>query len=147
MRKELDGKINKNALIVWRLTAAIILSPTILILAGLFVLSLFANWPFWIFTGTLILTIISVIILVLIVPRLRYNRWSYTFNEQEVELHHGIWLRKRTIIPMVRVQHVDMKQGPLLRHYGLASITLATAAGSHQIPALTEQKPIPFEER
>ncbi|UHA76153.1 PH domain-containing protein [Paenibacillus sp. 481] len=124
---------------VWRLTAMIILSPSILILAALLLLSLMFHWPLWIFSSVLILSLLSVLILVVIIPIRRYNRWSYAIQEQSIELHHGIWLWKRTMIPMVRVQHVDMKQGPLLRRYGLASITISTAAGSHQIPALTVQ--------
>jgi uncharacterized protein len=43
---------------------------------------------------------------------------------------------KRTLVPMVRVQHVDTVQGPLLRKYGLATITISTAATTHEIPAL-----------
>ncbi|MBH5318436.1 PH domain-containing protein [Paenibacillus sp. GSMTC-2017] len=84
------------------------------------------------------LTLLAVLILVVLVPKLRYIRWSYAIKEQGIELHHGIWLWKKTLIPMVRVQHVEMKQGPLLRRYGLASITISTAAGSHTIPALVE---------
>jgi membrane protein YdbS with pleckstrin-like domain len=37
---------------------------------------------------------------------------------------------------MVRVQHVDTQQGPILRKYDLASITISTAATNHTIPAL-----------
>lgn len=37
---------------------------------------------------------------------------------------------------MARVQHVDMKQGPILRKYRLATITITTAATKHEIPAL-----------
>ncbi|MFC3249905.1 PH domain-containing protein [Paenibacillus sepulcri] len=39
---------------------------------------------------------------------------------------------------MVRIQHIDAKQGPILKHYGLTTLTFSTAAGSHEIPALTE---------
>ena len=37
---------------------------------------------------------------------------------------------------MVRVQHVDTEQGPLLRKYNLATVSISTAATVHQIPAL-----------
>lgn len=40
---------------------------------------------------------------------------------------------------MVRVQHVDTKQGPLMSKFVLASVTISTAAGSHEIPALKEE--------
>ncbi|MNC77824.1 Bacterial membrane flanked domain protein [compost metagenome] len=37
---------------------------------------------------------------------------------------------------MVRIQHVDMKQGPVMRKYRVAAITFSTAAGVHEIPGL-----------
>jgi Uncharacterized conserved protein len=39
---------------------------------------------------------------------------------------------------MVRVQHVDTEQGPLLRHFGLSTVSISTAAGTHKIPALSD---------
>jgi len=47
---------------------------------------------------------------------------------------------KRTLIPMIRVQHVDSSQGPLLKKYRLASVTISTAATVHEIPALDEEE-------
>ena len=43
---------------------------------------------------------------------------------------------KRTLIPMVRVQHVDTEQGPILRKYKLANISISSAATTHTIPLL-----------
>lgn len=69
-------------------------------------------------------------------PKLRWLRWRYEVREQEIELQHGLFVIKRTLVPMVRVQHVDTEQGPILRKYDLASITISTAATNHTIPAL-----------
>ena len=44
--------------------------------------------------------------------------------------------RKRFVIPFIRVQNTDTRQGPLLRMMGLASVTISTAAGSMEIPGL-----------
>ncbi|MFD0587344.1 PH domain-containing protein [Paenibacillus sp. GCM10027627] len=139
MGEILDGKIEKNVLIVWRLTALLIVSPSILIAAAMLLFSLWLHWPFWLFGAALGFVLLVHVLFVVVNPLLRYNRWSYCVKEQAVELRHGIWSRKRTIIPMVRVQHVSMNQGPLMRRYGLASITISTAAGSHNIPGLTER--------
>lgn len=37
---------------------------------------------------------------------------------------------------MIRVQHVDTNQGPILKKYGLATVEISTAATIHKIPAL-----------
>ena len=67
---------------------------------------------------------------------MRWKRWRYEIREQEIELQHGVFVIKRTLVPMVRVQHVDTKQGPILRKYHLSSVTVSTAATVHEIPAL-----------
>ena len=57
-------------------------------------------------------------------------------GEREIELRHGIWWQSWVRIPMMRIQHVDTRRGPLDRRYGLANLVLYTAAGSRQIPGL-----------
>lgn len=41
---------------------------------------------------------------------------------------------------MIRVQHVDTIQGPLLKKYRLSTISISTAATTHEIPALDENE-------
>ena len=65
-----------------------------------------------------------------------------TFNEvreTEIEIQRGIFVIKRTLVPMIRVQHVETNQGPFLRKYDLASVEVSTAATVHTIPALDFQ--------
>ena len=74
--------------------------------------------------------------MILLLPKLRWKRWRYEVREQEIELQHGVLIIKRTLIPMIRVQHVDTQQGPLLRKYQLSTVMISTAATVHEIPAL-----------
>jgi len=70
------------------------------------------------------------------VPFLSWKNWRYSINQKEIDLKHGILLKTRTLIPLSRVQHVDTRQGPLFRHYKLSSVTISTAATTHEIPGL-----------
>lgn len=70
---------------------------------------------------------------------IRYRQYRYEVNENEIYIQSGIIFITRTVIPMVRVQHVDTEQGPFLRKEGLATVRIATAAGGGEIPALTEE--------
>ena len=79
-------------------------------------------------------------LLIYLFPKVRWMRWRYEVREQEIELQHGLFVVKRTLVPMVRVQHVDTEQGPILRKYDLASITISTAATNHTIPALITEE-------
>ena len=47
-------------------------------------------------------------------------------------------MKKRVLVPLVRVRHVETKQGPVLRAHGLASVTVSTAGESFEIPGLAE---------
>jgi len=76
---------------------------------------------------------------VTILPVIRWRRWSYKIGMDEIELRHGLFIITRTLIPIYRVQHVDTRQGPLYGGFDLASVTISTAATTHEIPALNEE--------
>ncbi len=78
------------------------------------------------------------ILLVFILPEIRWRQWQYKVDEHEIDLHHGIWFTRRTLVPVKRVQHVDTRQGPVLRRYALADVVISTAATTHKIPALQD---------
>lgn len=66
----------------------------------------------------------------------RYRVWRYEIRADEVDLQHGLITQRRQLVPMARIQHVDSRQGPLERRYGLATVLFYTAAGGMEIPAL-----------
>ncbi len=97
-------------------------------------------WWAWIVTAAVTLVwIIALIVLVVVLPPIRYVRWRYELTPEFLDIARGIIWRKRFIIPFVRVQNTDTKQGPILRAFGLSSVTVATAAGEHEIPGLDAQ--------
>jgi uncharacterized protein len=75
---------------------------------------------------------------VVAVPELRWRRWRYEVRDEEIDLQHGTVRITRTLVPMLRVQHVDTTQGPLDQALGLATVVVHTAAGATTIPALEE---------
>ncbi|RAV08645.1 PH domain-containing protein [Paenibacillus contaminans] len=140
MQKEPMNGLDGKALLVWRWSGAISTLVSAAVLAALIVLTVKFDWPVWISVVAGLLTVVEGLLVILVVPRLRLSRWRYEIREQEIDLLRGIVFRKRTVIPMVRVQHVDTQQGPLMRKYGLSSVTFSTAAGQHEIPALANEE-------
>jgi membrane protein YdbS with pleckstrin-like domain len=69
-------------------------------------------------------------------PILRWRRWRYEVRDEEIDLLRGALVVRRTLIPMTRVQHVDTQRTPVSDLFGLRSVTVHTAAGSHSVPAL-----------
>jgi len=70
----------------------------------------------------------------------RYRVWRYEVREDALYLERGVFTRVRTVVPFVRIQHVDSSRGPLERLVGLGS-TVVYTAGSRgadvTIPGLT----------
>jgi membrane protein YdbS with pleckstrin-like domain len=71
-----------------------------------------------------------------LVPAVRYRTWRYAVRAEEIDLRHGAWVVRRTIVPMARVQHVDTARTPLGQLLGISTLTVHTAAGKHEIPGL-----------
>ncbi|WP_247747200.1 PH domain-containing protein [Alkalihalobacillus sp. BA299] len=129
--------ITKTALIVWRIRTALESILVALIPIGYGILMRYVPMPTWMLYVLISLFVLFFIVYVIIGPYLRWKKFKYEVYDEEIEVQYGVIIVKRTLIPMIRVQHVDTEQGPLLRKFGLAAVTISTAATTHRIPALT----------
>ncbi|WP_080848793.1 PH domain-containing protein [Cytobacillus gottheilii] len=129
-------RISKRGLKVWRIAGAIHSVIAFLASWGAIALTIIFEWPFWIIGAALIFFAAYAYTFILLIPSLRWKRWRYEVRENEIEIQHGVFVIKSTLIPMIRVQHVDTQQGPILRKYRLATVAISTAATVHEIPAL-----------
>ncbi|KXH80944.1 PH domain-containing protein [Sporosarcina sp. HYO08] len=136
MRAQPINRISKKGLTVWRLYGAIQTVIVLLLAVGAGVVTYIFEGPWWIYGIAAVIVILYAYFFIVLFPKVRWMRWRYEVRESEIELQHGIFIVKRTLIPMVRVQHVDTSQGPILRKYHLAEISISTAATNHTIPAL-----------
>jgi len=136
MRAQPVHQISRKGLTVWRLYG-VIQTVVLLIAAGIVGYgTYYFEWPTFIYFIVGAIVILSAILSIFIFPKIRWERWRYEVREHEIEVQHGLFVVKRTLIPMVRVQHVDTTQGPILKKYDLGNISISTAATVHTIPAL-----------
>lgn len=56
--------------------------------------------------------------------------WAYALAEHDLLITHGRWFKELVVVPYGRMQVVEVTAGPLLRRWGLATVTLATASAS-----------------
>jgi hypothetical protein len=131
-----SNRISKRGLKVWRMTGGIISLLSWVAVIGLWFVSRHFDWPAWIAPAAGLLVLCETIFSVFVIPSVRWKRWRYEVNAHELELQHGVIFVHRTLVPMVRVQHVDTSQGPLLKKYDLATVSISTAATTHEIPAV-----------
>lgn len=78
-------------------------------------------------------------------PGRLYQAWAYRIDEKVLETRSGLIFRILRLLPLSRLQHVDLHRGPLERAFGLASLVLHTA-GTHEanitIPGLDEKEAV-----
>lgn len=58
---------------------------------------------------------------------LHYRIWQYEVREDALYLERGVVTRVRTVVPFVRIQHVDTSRGPVERLVGLSTSVVYTA--------------------
>lgn len=136
MDNQPKNKISRKGLTVWRMYGFFETAIVLLLGIGAGVMTYFFEWPTWLYAVYAAVIALFGFFLIYLFPKVRWQRWRYEVREQEIELQHGLFIVKRTLVPMVRVQHVDTEQGPILRKYDLAQISISTAATTHTIPAL-----------
>ena len=132
---QLDPKI-KN---VWRINDAIWHTGVCVgcfIPFGIAAVAEPAGWIFIVLAAVAIAYVVALVVWLVVLPPIRYVRWRYEMPPEYLDIARGIIWRKRFIIPFIRVQNTDTRQGPVLRAFGLSSVTVATAAGEHEIPGL-----------
>ena len=98
-------------------------------------------FPWWMFALVWPFLAVAWCLAVFWYPIRNYSRWSYRVSEENIELRNGVIWRRSVLIPLSRLQHVDLHRGPLERHFGLSSLELHTAGtknASHTIPGLED---------
>jgi uncharacterized protein len=127
--------LHPRAVTLWRATAALRGGfLTLAVLVAEILLDLPA--PRWLPTGALAVVVAAAAALV---PPLRYRAWRWALRRTDIFLRHGILFRTVSIVPLVRIQHVDTRHGPVDRALGLADVVVYTAGSRGAIvtiPAL-----------
>ncbi len=80
--------------------------------------------PLGIMTGVIL--IFGALITILL-PRLQYKYWRFDLREEDLYLERGILNRVRTIVPLRRIQHLDVSQNILEREFNLSKLIVHTA--------------------
>lgn len=66
-------------------------------------------------------------LLVFSLPGRRYRSRGYRLGADDLRVVKGVWFHSDITVPLGRVQHIDVAQGPIERANGLAKLVLHTA--------------------
>ena len=121
--------LDKGQLWVMRIHAAI--AALILLLAGAGAEALLRE-PADLPRGTLVLPLLIVATwIVFFAPARRFRRWGYAMDVEELQVQRGMLTQVHTVVPLDRVQHIDLAQGPLERSFGVSRLIVHTAGTLH----------------
>lgn len=70
---------------------------------------------------------------------LAFPRKRYALREHDLSFHSGLWFEKSVTQPILRIQHIELKRGPIERRAGLATLQVFSAGGAlhtFEIPGL-----------
>jgi len=65
--------------------------------------------------------------IVFVSPGRLYRSWLYAMDKEDLRLRRGIWIETHTIVPLDRVQHIDVSQGPIERGFDVCRLIVHTA--------------------
>jgi membrane protein YdbS with pleckstrin-like domain len=99
--------------------------------------------PFGLLSGTVLVVGTT---FALLWPRLRYRSWRFALWPEELYREHGVLTHVRTIVPLRRIQHVDVSQDLLEREFALGRLVVHTA-GSRSSDVVIPGLPLSEAER
>ena len=94
--------------------------------------------------------VVALLVLGLVWIVFRYRLWAYQVREDSLYLERGVVRHVRTVVPYVRIQHVDTSRGPVERSLGLSTLVVYTAGSRGadvSIPGLTPEEASDLQQR
>lgn len=108
-----------------------IVIPGIIILLGRgFHYSLNPSSKQFIDTLIVIVIILFVLCMILIISYINWKRFVYWFEDEELRIEYGLFVKKKRYIPFERIQSLNYKEGVFHRPLKLVKVSIETAADS-----------------
>lgn len=83
----------------------------------------------------------------LLLGALEWRKFGYAEDAARLYVRRGWWRQRLTILPQVRVQSVEIAQGPLARMAGLVSVHFGIAGGALELIAIPRETAEAIRER
>lgn len=134
----LKNRLSEKAVAYWQVEEVVTLVVTVVLLGGLLGLAVYFSWWSWliyIFAGLLVLCV-GGSIYSFSTFRKKFKHWSYAYDERFFYIREGVLTKRYMMLPFEKIQGVILTEGPLLNHFGLATIELQGIEKVYCIPAL-----------
>lgn len=135
--REPAHRVSPRAVPYWRIVNSI---GSAIVLAIAIPLYVFLSDQQWWATALLAVVVVWSFVEIVVAPPVRYRIHRWEVDDVAVHTREGFIDRDSRIAPVNRIQTIDSSQGPLMRRFGLMSITVTTAssAGAIEIDCIEE---------
>lgn len=125
--------------LVWRLQAGLGLGLVFLSVLAYDILNLFSESAFPPLVPSGVVLLLG-LLYIFFRPSLRYKYWRYAVTEEALFAERGWFTQVRTVVPLRRIQHLDVAQNLIEREFDLARLVVHTAGMRNNtvvVPGLT----------
>ena len=123
-----DEQLRTGAALHWIIQLLLLVPPLLIAMAALVI---FADTAF---APTLLLLLLLVFATFMF--WCDWRRYRFGLDDQQLYLRRGWWQQRLTIAPQLKVQSIEIAQGPFTRRLGLASLKFGIAGGTLEMIAL-----------
>ena len=123
-----DEQLRTGAALHWIIQLLLLVPPLLIAMAALVI---FADTAF---APTLLLLLLLVFATFMF--WCDWRRYRFGLDDQQLYLRRGWWQQRLTLAPQLKVQSIEIAQGPFTRRLGLASLKFGIAGGTLEMIAL-----------
>ena len=135
------NQISRRAISLWRLKSFFVFLVFTVLTIVAFVLSNIYDWlPLFVPIIVAAIALYILVVDVLIIPNVRYRTTRYGIIDDVLKVHRGVFIKTKHHVPLIRIQNIDTRRGPLMAYFKLKGVQLRTASSSVYIPELNEDE-------
>ena len=94
------------------------------------------NWWSWlqyIWIGLIALTVIGIPWTYVVSSPIFYKTFRYGLTDDFLYIKSGIWTISEVVVPMAKIQSIELTQGAIMRKFGVSTVQVSTMKESYEI--------------
>ncbi|MER2000203.1 MAG: PH domain-containing protein [Lysinibacillus sp.] len=95
------------------------------------------NWWSWleyVWIGLIIISVLGTVWTYLVSSPLFFKTFRYAITDDFLYIKSGVWTHSEVVVPMAKIQSIELKQGAIMRKYNVSAVHVSTMQGEHEIP-------------
>ena len=121
-------KLEKNSLGCMYVATLTVSAIVLGILTG--VMIYFKLFKYRILVVVFAVIVVAALINIAISPYFRYHRYRYRLDEDSMEIIEGYIFVSHNIVPIERIQSLELEQGPIDRFFGVSKLIITTGGSA-----------------